>query len=242
MKRKLLEEIYQDIIDSRKTDMIEEGLLDRLGARASGFGAGAKTVASNIGKGVGGIFKGGNTQYDSPEQASTDAKLKSIITSFKNDVQKLFPDKKLDNLENEVYTSIVQPPPVPQNISKPEPSVPEIKPEQPKETPVETPKTIVTPEVTKSQPIITPSEEPQVDVPEKPKEHFLNKRQLQKINKRILNEPRVKKSVSKLLNKPEGQQIRPTQKLTYKQLMSVKRLIGEHFEEVYQQLLDVPKL
>jgi len=62
----------------------QEGLFDRLKARAAGFGGGAKALGQNLGK----LVKGGT--MSNIGDAATQAKLKSITTTFANEMSALF--------------------------------------------------------------------------------------------------------------------------------------------------------
>lgn len=87
MDGKKLEEIYRGV--SKDPVIIQEGFLDRLGARARGLGAATKTYGRNIGKGLGTIIHGGTATGEDPKAAARQAQLVSLVTAFFRDVGKV---------------------------------------------------------------------------------------------------------------------------------------------------------
>jgi len=74
--------LYESI--KQEDQMIEEGIFDRMGARAAGAGSFLKNVGGNLKN----VFTGG--QNVDPRQAYTNKKLESIIGAFKKDLGSLF--------------------------------------------------------------------------------------------------------------------------------------------------------
>lgn len=107
-----LSELYESV----STDIITEGMFDRMGARVSGLGSGIKQFGSNVKN----VFKDTKGQI-SPKTAAKAAKVRSIVKSFQNDLNSLLGDgwnsspvlktlkKELDTLQNannEYFSSI----------------------------------------------------------------------------------------------------------------------------------------
>jgi hypothetical protein len=106
------------------------------------------------------------------------------------------------------------------------PSLPKTEPET-----VEAPKE-VEPEISKTEP--TPSETSteasalsQKEMSKiNPKRGLLNKAQFRKLKNRMEIEPKIKRRVSQITGKPEGQLV-PNTRYDYKQIMALKKLVGE---------------
>ena len=101
---KQLEDIYVDMITAQPEEVLEEGMFDRLGARAKGAVGGLKGVGKSLaGSAIQGLGKLAGS--DTAQQAGQDirqqsgikagynaAKAKSIAASFQNDMKSLFGD------------------------------------------------------------------------------------------------------------------------------------------------------
>lgn len=89
--------VEEKSLEDLVTEVLNEGLFDRMGARWQGFKSGAKTVASNVAKGVKGVATGGDVQYDDPSKSSNKAKLNSLVDSFKTDLDITIPEWRKSN-------------------------------------------------------------------------------------------------------------------------------------------------
>lgn len=258
---KPLEELYNDMITGNNDPQIlEEGIFDRGLARVQGAMGGVKGLGNTIKSGAKGALAGlrGDTegvQAAKDERAQsgmkasyTAAKAKSIGTAFHNDMKALFGDEwqtQFPDLATGVQSimslSTAPTEPAGDATSEADPmlSIPHDweNPAPRSTTPVEV-----------SEPkIAEPEPEPEESEP-KPVMHPIGHKRAQKINSRIENEPRVRRRVASLLNKAEGQKLRPTQKVNWKQSQALNKLMGESFEdgqtltETYNRMLEVPTL
>lgn len=201
----------------KEIEVLYEGMLDRIGSRISGGLEAANTVGKNLNK----IFGGGKTENTS--DSYNVGKFKSIVESFKTDMQKLFgaewitkyPElaKALNSAtENTVPTAAApaNPPPLPQN---PPPSAPTNAPDK---TPVHT-------TATGGKPASGPGS------------GLLSKKQFNTLKRRIDGESKIRRRVSAITGKPEGQ-LSPTAKYDYKQIMALKKLIGESVDMSFDEI------
>ena len=200
----------------KEIEVLYEGMLDRISSRISGGLNAAKTFGSNIPKVVSGGSENISDSYNI-------GKFKSIVESFKTDMQKLFgaewitkyPElaKALNRAtENTVPTAAApaNPPPLPQN---PPPSAPT---NAPAKTPVHT-------TATGGKPASGPGS------------GLLSKKQFNTLKRRIDGESKIRRRVSVITGKPEGQ-LSPTAKYDYKQIMALKKLIGESVDMSFDEI------